>query len=694
MARPRSAGPTSTSASAVNRRPQSAPAARADAAAKPSARRPPEQDNDITLVAPAARKRVSSRPPVDRGTELMRRRTKKSPNHLIWTVSRSVLARDPVGERVKQTVSMYEMGLRPRQQRNLGGGGRNQGGGGGGADSQSRPQPGVGLQRRPASADPRSGGNMTPGGHVNTPASARFGGRTMADTPMSGNRTPHSASGTPLIARGSSRGGSLLDASSGTPSDSARPRPQSAGPQLGSSSASLRLEPADGSSLNESGLTTPHGGMDMRDLTDFKPFMNCSASRFVDFVVRFPIVLSSVLSDFHCVLHRVVIGFLLRDCGSQLDPTVQPPRYAKPGERSAAYDLAEKRAPGPAARAARHRQRRENGERVRKRKVEREEAWVSAKIKDITRRERQKAELLYQRDNKRLLVKQRGMLQQVALSSRLQQLVASVQSIREEKEAYWEEHKASLAIGAWYRTRQMLKNMRGKNEKRSDACIKVQRWWRGILLYKHIEARIKAAAAIIAVSRAMKGSGKLQELIKVFRYKIVKIQRSWRESRLRHSAEVSLCLKKWEKTRKYLLAKEAELLSDIANVKEERSISQRERVAKRESLEQELEELPKIGAIGKKAVVPQQAMRMAAERWVRQNRNDYKTQMRTYFAELEDYTEQNAAMASKLAARQLMGARMSGDGMPTLPTKPHKRLLPSDLDVVAMIKLAKKRGGR
>ena len=658
--RPRSAGPTS--ASAVNRRPQSAPPARgaAAAAAAVSTRPAKQEDNDITLVRPALRRRVSSRPPVDRDTELMRRRTKKSPNDLIWTVSRSVLARDPVAHAVAQTVSMYEMGLQPRQRRNLGGasggggGGRNQGGGGANSSMRSRSQGGVVvMQRRRASADPRSG-DMTPGGHVNTPASA-YGRRTMADTPVSGSRTPHNGT-TPLIARGGGRGGSLLDAS-GTPSESARQRPQSA-----PSSNSLRLEPADGSShSNDPELTMTQLSGDMRDLTDFKDFMGCSASRFIDFV---------------------------------MDPKVKPPRCAKPGKQSVAYDLARKRALGPAARAARHRQRRENGELVRKRKVEREEAWVSAKIEDITRRERLKAEVLYQRDNRRLLAKQRGILQQVALSSRVQQWVAGVQTLRDEKAEYWEEHKASLAIGAWYRTRQMLKNMRGKNAKRGDACTTVQRWWRGVLLYKHIEAKIKAASLVIGVSRAMKGSGKLQELIKVFRYKIVRIQKSWREMKMRYLAEVSLCLRKWEKTRKYLLAKEAELLSDIANVKDERSISQRERVAKREALEQELEELPKLGSIAKKAVVPLAMMRMQAERWVRQHRGVYKERVRIYFRELEGYHEQNAAMASKLAARQLMGAKMSGEGMPTLPTKPHKRLLPSDLEVVAMIKSAKKKGGR
>jgi hypothetical protein len=632
----------SVSVSEANRRrPASAPPSKTTRGAK--------EDNEVNLVLPQRRRRKSSRQPIDRGTELMRRRTRKSPNHLIWTVSRSVLDRDPVADAVQQTVSMYELGLKPQSQQRPVNSRRS-----GGESSLRQP---AASQRRPASADPAMA--TTPGGHVNTPVTGRYGRATPgANTPGS-NRTPHSARGTPLIARGGSRSATLLDdvaaAAAGTPAGSTRQRPQSAGARPTGSTA-LLLQPTDSSLRDEdSTLTTPGGRVDYRELTDFQPFINCSASRFVDFV---------------------------------LDPTVEPPRYAKPGERSAAYELAEQRAPGPAQRAARHRQRRENGERVRRRKAEREEAWVTAKIEHITRRERQKAELLFQRDNKRLLARQRGMLVQVAFAARLQRWVSGVKTARAEKEDYWAEHRAALAIGAWYRTRMMLKKMRTKNGRRTEACVKIQRWWRGVMLFKWTEARQRAANDVIAVTRAMHGSGKLQELIRVFRYKIVRIQKSWRESRMRQAAEVALCVRKWEKTRKYLLARESELQEAISNVKEERSISQRERVVKREALEKELEELPKmpVGA-GRKAITPPNVMKIIAERWVREHRDSHKTVLRAYFVQLDHYNKQYAAMASKLAARQLMGARVSGvDGLPSKPERPFYHVLPTVLDVVGMVK--------
>jgi hypothetical protein len=273
---------------------------------------------------------------------------------------------------------------------------------------------------------------------------------------------------------------------------------------------SLLVQPMTSGVDDEGLLATPGTPADSRELTDFKPFMNCSAARFVDFV---------------------------------LDPTVEPPRFAKPGERSASYVLAEQRAPGPAQRAARHRQQRKNGERVRRRKAEREEAWVAAKIEDINRRQLQKEELLYQRDNKVLLTKQRGMLVQVALASRLNCWISGIKKARAEKEEYWQEHRAALAIGTWFKTRRMIKNMKAANSQRGDACTRIQRWWRGILLYKWTEARQRAANTIVAATRAVHSSGKLQELIRIFRYKVVRIQKSWRETRLRQAAEVALCIR-------------------------------------------------------------------------------------------------------------------------------------------------------
>jgi len=156
---------------------------------------------------------------------------------------------------------------------------------------------------------------------------------------------------------------------------------------------------------------------------------------------------------------------------------------------------------------------------------------------------------------------------------------------------------------------------------------------------------------------------------------------------LRQAAEIAVCIKKWEKTRKHLIAKKSELEQAIANVKDERSTSQRERVAKREALEKELEELPKLPtSAGKKGIVPANLMRIIAERWVRKNRANYKTVLRAYFVELDAYNEQYAAMASKMAARQLMGARVTGvDGMPNKPLKPFCQVLPSVVDVVWMI---------
>jgi len=418
------------------------------------------------------------------------------------------------------------------------------------------------------------------------------------------------------------------------------------------------LQPADDNQLqDDSSLATPAN--DFRELEDFKPFMSCSAARFVDFV---------------------------------LDPTVEPPRFAKPGQRSASYVLAEQRASGPAQRAARHRKRRKNGEQVRQRKAERDAAWVTAKIEDINRRQRQKSELLYQRDNKRLLAKQRGVLVQMALASRLTCWVSNVQAARAEKEEYWKEHRAALAIGSWFRTRKMIKNMKAVTERRSKSCIRVQRWWRGILLYKWTEARQRAANTVVAVTRAIHGSGKMQELIRVFRYKIVRIQKSWRLKRMRQAAEITLCLKKWEHTRKHLIGKKFDLQQAIANVKDERSISQRERVVKRETLEKELEELPKIpDGAGKKGIVPPNIMKVVAERWVRKNRANHKTVLRAYFLELDTYNRQSAAMATKLAARQLMGARLTGvEGMPSKPQRPLYRVVPSDLQVVDMIKASLK----
>ena len=154
------------------------------------------------------------------------------------------------------------------------------------------------------------------------------------------------------------------------------------------------------------------------------------------------------------------------------------------------------------------------------------------------------------------------------------------------------------------------------------------------------KARQRAANTVLAVTRAMHGSGKLQELIKVFRYKIVRIQKSWRETRLRQAAEIALVVRKWEKTRKFLVSRKSELQEAIANVKDERSIAQRERVAKRVALEKELEELPKLpDGVGKKGIVPPNVMKIVAERWVRKNKSKHKDVLRAYFVELQAYNE-------------------------------------------------------
>ena len=629
------------------RRPASAPVNKSVAA---QSTRAASEDNDVTLVAPAARKKRASRPAIDRGTELMRRRTRKSPNHLIWAVPRSVLDRDPVAQAVQQSVSMYELGLKPES--------RSAPARRSGFDA-SRSSSRLLLQQQQQSMNADLVMATTPGGHVNTPASGRGRITPGAETPAS-SRTPLSAPGTPLIARHGSRSrGRLPDKilnDVGTPAVSNRQRPKSA---RVSGSASLLVHPVASGVDDEGLLATPGVPADSRELIDFKPFMNCSAARFVDFV---------------------------------LDPTVEPPRFAKPGERSASYALAEQRAPGPAQRAARHRERRRNGQRVRRQKAEREEAWIAAKIEDINRRQLRKEELLYKRDHKVLLAKQRGMLVQVALASRLNCWVSRVKQARAEKQEYWQEHRAALAIGAWFKTRKLIKNMKSANNRRGEACTRIQRWWRGILLYKWTKARQRAANTVVAVTRAVQGSGKLQELIRVFRYKVVRIQKSWRDTRLRQAAEVALCLRKWEKSRKFLVGRKAELQQAIANVKDERSIAQRERVAKREALEKELEALPKLPeGLGKKGNVPPAVMKIIAERWVRKNRADHKLVLRAYFLELDQYNELYAAMSSKLAARQAMGARVTGvEGMPTKPLKPFHHVLPSDLDVVSMAKASLK----
>lgn len=578
------------------RRPASAPVNRS-AAVRSS--RAVSEDNDITLVVPPARKKRASRPPIDRGTELMRRRTRKSPNYLIWTVPRSVQDRDPVARAVQQSVSMYELGLQPQSRRPAAA--RRSG-----IDASLRPS--SSLQQQSVSADLAMA--TTPGGHVNTPGSGRGHTTPGAETPAS-IPVPLSGQGAPLIARRGlrPRAGSSHDAASdvGNPAASVRQRPRSAGARL-AGSTSLAAQPMASSAVDDKGLPLTSGvHADTRELTDFKPFMNCSPARFVDFV---------------------------------LDPTVEPPRFAKPGERSASYALAAQRDPGPAQRAARHRQRQMNGERVRRRKAEREEAWVAAKMEDITRRQRKMEELLYQRDNKILLAKQRGILVQVALASRLHCWVSRLQAVRADKEEYWKEHRAALAIGTWFRSRTVVKNMKSASGRRIEAGIRIQRWWHGILLYRWTKARQRAANTVLAVTRAMHGSGKLQELIKVFRYKIVRIQKSWRETRLRQAAEIALVVRKWEKTRKFLVSRKSELQEAIANVKDERSIAQRERVAKRVALEKELEELPKLpDGVGKKGIVPPNVMKIVAERWVRKNKSKHKDVLRAYFVELQAYNE-------------------------------------------------------
>jgi len=456
-----------------------------------------------------------------------------------------------------------------------------------------------------------------------TPASA---GNKFAVTPASAH-TPHSAQGTPLIARSRSLG----DA---TP---ARARPHS------------RPEP-DTPDAAETGPGTPGWGGDSRELTDFRPFINCSAAKFVDFV---------------------------------LDPTVQPPRFAKAGEKSRSYTQALQRAPSVEMKAARHQQRRENGVLVRRRKVEREQAWIASKVEDITRRERAAAELLYQRQNKRLLARQRNVLTKVAIASRLQYWLSGVRTVRGEKEEYYAEHRAALAIGAWFRTQQMLKNMRRKNTRRAAAATVIQRFWRWSQLEVRLDKRRAAAQALVVAMTDMKGSGLFQEMIKTFRYKIVKIQRSWRELRLRVNAEVGLVVRKWERTRKYVIQKEEDLHHAIAAVKEQRSISQRERVAKRQELEAELDAMPKLGDKEKKVLAPQ-IMKTVAERWVRKHKEQHKALLRHYFAEYADYAEESAAMASKLAARQLMGAKLNGEGLPREPVKPFYNVLPSTEEVVKM----------
>jgi hypothetical protein len=109
---------------------------------------------------------------------------------------------------------------------------------------------------------------------------------------------------------------------------------------------------------------------------------------------------------------------------------------------------------------------------------------------------------------------------------------------------------------------------------------------------------------------------------------------------LRQAAEIALVVRKWEKTRKFLVSKKSELQEAIANVKDERSIAQRERVAKRVALEKELEELPKLpDGVGKKGIVPPNVMKIVAERWVRKNKSKHKDVLRAYFVELQAYNE-------------------------------------------------------
>ena len=197
------------------RRPASAPAHRSGGTRKPRAA---SEDNDVTLVAPAARKKRTSRPAIDRGTELMRRRTRKSPNHLIWTVPRSVLERDPIAEAVQQSVSMYELGLKSKLQ-------RAEAARRSGFDSLVRPSSSLQQQQQQqqrGSVD--LAGATTPGGHVNTPASDRGRATPGAETPSSSRTMFSSAQGTPLIARRESHhtASDVGTTRLGTPASSAR----------------------------------------------------------------------------------------------------------------------------------------------------------------------------------------------------------------------------------------------------------------------------------------------------------------------------------------------------------------------------------------------------------------------------------------------------------------------------------------
>ena len=112
----------------------------------------------------------------------------------------------------------------------------------------------------------------------------------------------------------------------------------------------------------------------------------------------------------------------------------------------------------------------------------------------------------------------------------------------------------------------------------------------------YFESRRQAADRIVGVLTSSKKLGLMQEMLKVFRFKISKIQRAWRNVLAHRSARQVLLSRAWDHNVSWLRGELERLNGLIAALKDsqDKKLSVQERVEQRDALDHELAALPKL----------------------------------------------------------------------------------------------------
>ena len=104
------------------------------------------------------------------------------------------------------------------------------------------------------------------------------------------------------------------------------------------------------------------------------------------------------------------------------------------------------------------------------------------------------------------------------------------------------------------------------------------------MLFKWIVRRQSSADLIVLMLRSQRKLGLMQEMLKVFRFKITRIQREWRSRLQMREVKVLVILAKCEREKSWAKLERSRLNRAIVELKDDKDVTTHERVSRREEL--------------------------------------------------------------------------------------------------------------